>query len=260
MKPSILHIRKNFRVVLQVEKGLIIFLIIMGWTLLIYGELTFLVVKKKDYFLLSGFANRPEEEQAYLKQNGYIEAVGKLLMVTFSLLALSFLLGVFSVPYGFEVGMAIFLIVLLAGTLWLQRYEVPRKRKRNYWLIGIITGIIVIFIAFLSIFGYQENDMVVVDNTLVIEGMYGDNIPIDQINKVEKIDQLPEITAKTNGFAMSNRLKGKFLTEKSEESIRLFIAGKSSYYVTVETEEGLIIFNRENESELDKLYQQLQSR
>ncbi|MGP4041632.1 DUF3784 domain-containing protein [Gracilibacillus sp. D59] len=242
------------------DTGLIIFVIIMGWTLIIYGGITFFIVKKKHNYLISGFSNRPKEEQEYLEQNGYINAMGKLLTYTFYLLAISFVLGLFSVPYGFEISLTLFMIILFAGIIWIQRYEVPHKRKKNYWIIGIVAPVTLILITGLSISGFTENDITVEDGYLVISGMYGEEIPFQDINQVEKINQLPEVIAKTNGFAMTNRLKGEFRMEGYSETVTLFISGDANPYLVIETEKGTIIFNRDTEAEIDRLYQQLQTR
>jgi len=43
------------------DKGQIGVAIVMCFVLVIHGGLTYLIVKKKKYSLLSGFANRPEQ-------------------------------------------------------------------------------------------------------------------------------------------------------------------------------------------------------
>ncbi|MGG3681757.1 DUF3784 domain-containing protein, partial [Aeribacillus composti] len=76
----------------------IVFLITMGFTLIIHGGLTYLVVKKQDYSLISGFYNRPEEEQQRLIENGYPQAIGRLLLYTFIILFISVILALWGCP------------------------------------------------------------------------------------------------------------------------------------------------------------------
>src|SRR5690625_7779885 len=82
------------------DKGKLIYILTMGWTLIIYGGLTYLVAKKKDYMLLSGFHRRPEEEQEYLHKSGYLDAMGKLLTITFWIFVAVFILGLLPIPFG----------------------------------------------------------------------------------------------------------------------------------------------------------------
>ncbi|MGN8645741.1 DUF3784 domain-containing protein [Gracilibacillus sp. HCP3S3_G5_1] len=231
----------------------------MGWALLIFGGLTFLIVKQKDYFLISGFANRPKEEQEYLKQNGFIDALGKLLICAFILFAVSFILGLFSVPFGFEIGLAVFTIVLLTGTIWIQRYEVPHKRKKNYWILGSVWAVTFLFLIGLSVYSLSENEIAVEEDHLIISGMYGNEVSFSDIEQVVKMNQFPEVIVRINGFAMNNRLKGKFQIAGYSETVTLFISGDSTAYLVVKTKEDTIIFNRDTETELDRLYQQLQT-
>ena len=53
-------------------------IILFGWIAIILGGLTYLIFKKKDATLISGFSNRPKEEQEQLKKSGFIEALVKL--------------------------------------------------------------------------------------------------------------------------------------------------------------------------------------
>ncbi|MFB1050236.1 hypothetical protein [Paraliobacillus sp. JSM ZJ581] len=43
------------------DKSNVILFIIMAWTLLVYGGVTYLIVKKKAYGLMSGFSNRSDD-------------------------------------------------------------------------------------------------------------------------------------------------------------------------------------------------------
>ncbi|WP_058307143.1 DUF3784 domain-containing protein [Gracilibacillus massiliensis] len=241
------------------DTGTIIFAIVMGWTLIIYGGITFLVVKKEETSLISGFANRPKEEQEYLKQSGFIKALGKLLTFTFYLLAITFILGLLQIPYGFEIGIAVCMIVLMGGMTWIQRYEVAHKRKKNYWIMGSVSVITLAFIASITFYGYIDNEIKVTNDQLIITGIYGEEIPFADIQNVEKTNHLPEVRAKTNGFAMTNKRKGKFRVEGYEETVTLFITGDTKPYLIVETQEQTIIFNRDSEDEIEQLYQQLQN-
>src|SRR5690625_6640662 len=132
----------------------------MGWTLIIHGGITYLFAKKRDFSLLNGFSNRPEEEKNYLRESGYLHAMGKLFTLTFWLFLITFIIGLFSIPYAFGVGLGVFIIILFAGLIWIKRYEVHHKRKKMTWLMRLISAtsikIIVIPVG-VALIGYDDH-------------------------------------------------------------------------------------------------------
>ncbi|MBS4196753.1 DUF3784 domain-containing protein [Lederbergia citri] len=237
--------------------GTIIFIIAMGWALIVHGGLTYLIVKKKEYSLISGFLNRPKEEQEYLIQNGYIEAVGKILKVSFYLFATTFLVGLLPIPYGFEIGIVLFLIVLLGGLIWLQKYEIPQKRKKMYWITSSIMAVTVALVGGLTIAGLVDNEVTVSHEAFKISGMYGVEWPIEEIKSVELLDTLPEVITKTNGYASSGQLKGHFQLEEPYGSGLLFVNKKNPPYLYVETNKDFLILNRKNIEDTRTIYESL---
>jgi hypothetical protein len=241
----------------NMSKGTIILAIIMGWTLLIVGGLTYLIVKKKEYSLLSGYSNRPEEEKQYLKENGYIDKVGKYLTYTFYLLALAFILTLFNVPYGTEVGFGLLTLFILGGLVYIQKFEVPRKRKKYLWVSGSFSIVIILAIGILFFIGSMENDVNITENTFEITGMYGIEWELDEIIHVELMDVLPEVEYKANGFATSNILKGKFRLEEPYGRGLLFIEKGLKPYLFIEKEDNFVFLNRENAEETIQIYNEL---
>lgn len=237
-------------------------IILLGWVAIILGGLTYLVKKKKDATLISGFSNRTKEEQEYLKQSGYIEAVGNYLLISFIIFLATYILWIFSVPYSMEVGLSILLIVVLAGMIWLQRYEVPHKRKKMYWITGSITAVLVCFLVGLTYVGLKENQVTVEDGKFVVSGMYGVEWDLEDVEEVKLLDELPRVIVKTNGFATEGHLKGRFRLESPYEGGLLFVRVKDgSPYLYVETKDGdYVILNRSDGKETERLYKQLQSR
>src|SRR5690625_3916882 len=145
----------------------------MGWTLIIHGGITYMFAKKKDFSLLSGFANRPEEEKNYLMESGYLHSIGKLFSITFWLFLITFIIGLFTTPHAFGIGLGVFMITLFAGLIWIQRYEVPHKRKKMTWIMSIISASSIIIIAVVAGTAFIGNDVYVEESTFEITGPYG---------------------------------------------------------------------------------------
>lgn len=243
---------------MKMDKGKLIYIFTMGWTLIIYGGLTYLIAKKKDYMLLSGFHRRPEEEQEYLHESGYLDAMGKLLTITFWIFVAVFILGLLPIPFGFELGIGLFLIILLGGLIWVQRYEMPHKRKKMTWITAGISGATLALIIGTIGYGYLNNDVQVNHDTFEITGSYGVEWKIDHIESVELLDALPEVEMKTNGFAAGNLLKGKFRLEEPYGIGRLFIDKKANTPVLyVATKDDYVMVNRAKDNDIKSIYKQL---
>lgn len=236
---------------------IIAFLIIMGFTLIIHGGLAYLVIKKKDYSLISGFSNRPEEEQKQLIENGYTQAIGKLLLYTFIILIISVILALLRVPYGFEIGLAVFLIVLLGGSIYVQKYELKHKRKKYYWTTSIVAVIVLAFISILGYFGFEENEVVIDERHLKVSGLYGVEWPIDKIDQVKLMDELPEVVVKNNGFAAFGRLKGTFRLEEPYGKGKLFVYKGYEPYLYIAKDDDYLIINYKTKKETKKQYERI---
>lgn len=229
----------------------------MGWSIIIYGGLTYLIVKQKQYSLISGFSKRSNEEKEYLLEQGYMDALKKLLVTTFWLFFISVLLYWLSIPLGFETGIVIFLMYLLIGMIWIQRYEVPAKRKKMYWITGSIAIVISIGMLFLTYIGWSENDFRVDNDTFVVSGLYGVKWSFDEIEEVQLLSELPEVEMKTNGFAMGSRLKGHFHLESPYETGLLFIHAHHPPYLLIKTADMYLIANTTNSQETEEIFRTL---
>lgn len=239
------------------DTGTIIYIITMGWTLIIFGGLTYLIVKKKEYFLISGFNKRSEEEKVYLQENGYLDAMAKALTISFWIFALTFIVGLLPVPYGFEIGIGIFLIVLLGGMIWVQRYEVPYKRKKAIWTTAIISIVTLGFIIAIFVVGYIDNEIKVNQDIFEITGMYGLELDIDDIEHMTLLDELPEVIMKTNGFATTNLLKGRFQLVEPYGTGTLFIQKRTKPVLYIQTKDDYVMIARKDANETKELYESL---
>lgn len=229
----------------------------MGWTVIIYGGITYLFSKKQDHTLLSGFSNRPKEEKEYLRQSGYLDALNKLFVTTFWLLFVAFILGLLPISFAFEISLAIFILVLMVGLVWIQRYEVPHKRKKKLWLFGAFSTVTIIFIIVITGIGYIDNDIKIEDETFTITGMYGVEWDIADIETIELMNTLPEVNFRTNGFATAGILKGNFNLEPPYGNGLLFIQKNSAPYLYIETKENYMILNRKDPKETTEIYNEL---
>lgn len=239
--------------------GTLMYALIMGWVLIIYGGLAYLFAKKENYFLLNGYEKRPDEEKEYLKESGYLQATAKLLVYSFWVLLASFIIGFFPVPYGFEIGMGVFIVTLLGGLIWVQRYEVPRKRNRMRWLIGGISVATIGFIGWLVIDGFTDNTFIVTEETFEVTGSYGFEWETADIVDVQLLDELPEVRMRINGTSIGGIAKGKYRIEDPFGTGRLLIQNgdETNVVLYIETADDFVMISRETDEETKVLYEEV---
>lgn len=229
-----------------VQVIVILLFLLLGWA----------IRKKEGYWLISGFATRPKEEQEQLISNRYPQKVGGLLIITafgmFILLPLMFT----SFKYATEVQFGFMAIFLMAGIIYLTKYEVPKKRQRSY-IISISLFILVVGgISGISYFSYQGYELVTKKDSFEITGMYGDEWAYEDIASIELMDNLPEVTVRTNGVGLPTLSKGHFKVTGYGRSL-LFIQKGSSPYIYIEMKDRKIFIN-DKDPELTRLwYQQI---
>jgi hypothetical protein len=235
--------------------GLIIVQLIM---ILLFLCLGWLILTKKAYYLISGFASRPKEEQEELIQNGSLQNTGKLLFATGVGMLVLLPLHLTSFAYTMEVQFGFMLVFLLGGTVYLSKYEVARKRKRSYLISSSLFIVTIGFVVGLYIFGTQDYEIKFTDETFEITGMYGDKWNLSTIQSVKLLDEMPPVTRKNNGFGLSTLAKGKFTVEGYGNSL-LFVRKQSSPYVYIELSDENIFLNGETPEETKEWYEQLKT-
>nr|WP_243864159.1 DUF3784 domain-containing protein [Alkalibacillus almallahensis] len=220
------------------------------------GGLTFLVYKRNDFTLINGFANRSQEEQQQLIQNGYTDAIKRYLLHTFIILLATFIVGFFPIPYGMEIGFSILLLYSLIGIVWIQRYEIESKRKRGYWITGSIAVVFIVGIIGLTIWSFQPNQVTITEEQFTVSGLYGVEWAQSDIEEVRLLEDMPEVLIRTNGFAIQNLAKGHFHVDQYG-SARLFLRGDHKPILYVSTENEQLFINHENEKTVREWYNSL---
>ena len=189
-----------------------------------------IIRSKKVYSLISGFASRPKEEQEQLVKNGYPQKVAGLLMVTaigmIVLLPLSFT----NYTYATEVQFGFMIIFLLGGLVYLSKYEVARKQKRSYLVSSIVAIVVIGGIVAITLFSYQGYELITKDDSFEITGMYGDEWMYEDIIGIKLMEEMPEVTIRTNGVGLPTLWKGHFKVKGYGSSL-LFIQKTLSPYI-----------------------------
>ncbi|MGR3764515.1 DUF3784 domain-containing protein [Rossellomorea sp. NS-SX7] len=199
----------------------------------LFSLLGWAIRNKKMYCLISGFDARSEDEKAELIKNGYPQKTGSLLIMTAAGMLILLPLVFTPFTYTMEVQFGFMMMFLMGGMIYLSRYEVPRKRKRSYWISSLLMVGVIGLIGGLTFVGYQKNELIVSGDSFEITGMYGDKWQKEDIEEIELLDEMPEVTWKINGFGLSTKAKGVFKVKEYGRSL-LFIKKESPYlYIKV---------------------------
>jgi hypothetical protein len=233
-------------ILLGIQLLLIFMFYLMGWVLR----------NKKAYWLISGFATRPKEEQQQLIENGYPQKTGTLMKYTAIGMVILLPLCFSSFTYTVEVQFGFMLFFLLGGLIYLSKYEVQKKRKRSYiistsFFIGMVS-----FVSVLMFLGYQDYQLLTKKNSFEITGIYGDQWLYEDIEKIELMDDLPQVTLRQNGFGLATMAKGVFRVKGYGSSL-LFIKKDSSPYLYIELKNQKIFINSDDSNQTRGWYKEL---
>ena len=211
---------------------------------------------KKAYWLISGFATRPKEEQQQLIENGYPQKIGTLMIST--AIAMLVLLPLIFTPfrYTIEIQFGFMLVFLLGGLIYLSKYEVPNKRKRSYIISTSFLIAMISFVSVLMFLGYQDYQLITKQGSFEITGVYGEEWLYEDIKRIELMEELPEVTLRQNGFGLATMSKGLFKVKGYGSSL-LFIRKDSSPYLYIELTNKTIFINSQDSKQTQIWFEEL---
>lgn len=235
-----------------------VLLIVSLFTGLLLFGIGFLLNERNASGLLSGYNTMSEEERKEVKLSEYISFFRKFHFAIGMLIMLSSIIFYFTKLVDF-IGFSLMFFSLAGYTFFIfksQFYFPPQKRKTNLiaFYMMLIIDVAVIILLFVP---YQTTQVQIFNNQLMIGGVYGEELPIEQIEQIYIIQQLPEIKIKTNGFAMSTLKKGWFKTSDGEK-VKLMINDMDGPFLQVDTDNNYSVIIGLEELDEEHLFQQLQ--
>lgn len=125
------------------------------------------------------------------------------------------------------------------------------------WVIVILVGTLV-FVGVLLGYGLKEDKLILESQAILFEGHYGETLTPSDVRSIELVDQLPQITFKTNGFGLGSVRKGYFRT-KEKEVVKLILNGDQQPVILFTKTDGKKIYfsarNTSNEGIINELQQ-----
>jgi hypothetical protein len=127
----------------------------------------------------------------------------------------------------------------------------------------VILGVIIAFLTivltgagFLVYQGTLPSGLSLSADSLTITGMYGDIVKAADMDEISMVEELPDITLRTNGSAVGGMLKGYF-DVTGYGNAKLFLNTKVPPYIIIQTEAETYILNGKTKEETQTLYDNL---
>ena len=118
---------------------------------------------------------------------------------------------------------------------------------------ALLTVVTFVGMGWLMAWGGQATEVTVTDTQIEIVGMYGETIQRVDIAQIDLRDELPTVTARTNGYAMGDDWKGWFATRELGK-VKLFVHVDSPPFLYMETPEYWVIYGSDDPDETRALY------
>lgn len=230
--------------------------IIMGLSLLFMAT-GFIVTEKNAKYLLSGYNTMSSEDRIKVDIRAYIGYFRKFHLF----LGISLLMVGISLTYFINAnagGIFITIYPILAYFYFVttgSKYAKGFSNKGQTVGLVVLAGTLLIVIGLLG-YGMKEDRLVINSNGMELTGSYGETLTQSEIQSMKLVNQLPEISIKTNGFALGSIRKGYFKT-KEGEVVKLIMNAESRRIMLITKNSGEKIYytpkNPLNEEWVDKI-------
>ena len=209
-------------------------------------------------YLLSGYNTASEEERKNFDIKGYL----KLFRSFHLFLGGTILVFGLATYYLIDRDWSFFFIgiyPILAYIYFIYRGRFFYKENRDKSAkVGIyILGACLVLLIVLSFYGFSEDEMIIGESSIEIEGMYGIKLNTADIARINLLDTLPKIGGKLNGFALADIYKGHFRTS-NRQKIRLIINENNPPYIEIITDSSKRIYYSASGEKTREVYKKIE--
>lgn len=249
--------------VLCLQYGALLTMLLPVAILVIIG---FMVKYRRAYWLISGYNTMSKEKKQNVDIEGLANFTGNFCF------ALAVLIGVASALLvgGYDIAAGVLFAFLLPLSIFViiktQQYDHNSRnadgtmQRKSLLKLGLTIAFLVIVgigVGVLLYFSYQPTELLITEEYVQIKGMYGEKIPYTELKEVALIQEIPEITARTNGSSIGERRKGHFRL-KDLGAAKLFLVSSQPPYIYLErNDKKPIIINFADKEETEKIYDDL---
>ena len=162
------------------------------------------------------------------------------------------------IDWSYLANMVIILVVLTGSViLFLTSGKFdhnPEKKSRSHY---IVLGIVLLLLGGVFFYGFMTTKTQINGDMIRFTGMYGKEMMISEIKKVELADSIPRIIIRTNGFSLGPVHKGNYRLEEFGKC-RLYINSVKGKYLIITDIEGFrTILRYKNDQESLSIYERI---
>lgn len=205
----------------------------------------FLVTENNAKYLLSGYNTMSEEDRQNFDIKSYIPYFRNFhIFLGISLFIICLSIYYLINPDWSGIIMATYPIIAYVYFIWkgnqFSKSNDKKQKRKNKFAVFFMFAI---FLAISAMFFYslQDNILEINDDIIKIKGDYGMEIKTSEIESIELVNKLPEITVKTNGFALQTIKKGYFKT-KNGEKVKLLVNSDKQPVIFITTKDNQKIY------------------
>lgn len=222
--------------------------------------LGFSITENNAKYLLSGYNTMSDENRKHFNLTAYLKYFKKFhLFLGLSLLFISVLLFYFVDVDWSMIFTGMYPMFAYTYFIWKgKRFTNMKDAQNKSTFIFALVVMIVTTIGIIAMFTYslQDNVIEIKEDIIKINGDYGMELSITDIQSIELIDELPEITSKVNGFALETIEKGFFKTSDGDE-VKLLINSQNKPIIFITTKTNEKIYYSSKEKSNQEIYNQL---
>lgn len=234
---------------------------VVSFTVLLLVVLATIIRFFGGEMLIAGYNTASPEERAYMKEKGIGKFAGNYLYGLAAIILAGFLLKKAGLPYAQDISWAVFVVVILVMIIRVRRFNPPGpaspQRRRRLWLTFAIAIAVVVLVAWNAVPAGIELQA----EQVTISGAYGTSFKYSDINQVQLLEELPEISMRTNGISLGPINKGHFLLEDGSSALLFLRNTKPPFiYITFNSEQKPILINAADSESTRNLYKELSDR
>lgn len=221
--------------------------VLIGMSLL-FVVIGFIVTENNAKYLLSGYNTMSAEERKKVDLKAFIPYFRKFhIFLGVSFLVLGYVISLINKnASGIFIGVYPILAYIYFTVTSLKSSGGIKTRSNKVGLY-ILSGVL-LFVIGLIAHGFRENPIRFDSQKIAFEGSYGETLTTDQIDHIGLVDELPEITLKTNGFALGSVKKGYFKTQNGEVVKLILNSGQGPYIVFTKTDGKKLFYSAKEKS------------
>lgn len=224
---------------------------------LLMVALGFLV--KSQPGLIAGYNTLPRDKQ----KNVDIDGLSSLVRNGLIGIGAAIIVGYYLLKWiGFNmIANLVILIVTLVGVtiLALKARKFDHNKTRKPRIYYFIPGLILLFVTGLIVYGFIPSNVIYSTGAVRFSGLYGFEIGLNEIDKLELTDSLAAIQLRTNGFSLGPVRKGFFMLDKLGRC-RLLIQSNSAPYLIISDKNGdKALVNFKERAKTIETYEKLKS-